>query len=54
MKIYLNKIREDWIVDRFYKEWYKNNAKISTNLFNRSDSVWIIAPWMNIINFNNL
>ena len=44
MKIYLNKIREDWIVDRFYKEWYKNNAKISTKLFNRSDIVWIIAP----------
>lgn len=54
MKIYLNKIREDWIVDRFYKEWYKNNAKISTKIFNKSDIVWIIAPWMNNINFNNL
>ena len=28
--IYLNRLREDWIVDRTRDEWYKNNKDIST------------------------
>lgn len=46
MKIYLNKIKEDWIIDRLRKEWYTNNKKISTSFVSNSNIVWLIAPWM--------
>jgi len=46
MKIYLNKISENWVVDRFYKEWYKYNSDISTKFIKKSDLIWVIAPWM--------
>ena len=45
MKIYLNKIREDWIIDRVKKEfsnYFKGNV---TNNINKADIIWIIAPW---------
>ena len=45
LKIYLNKISEDWIIDRTYKEWYKANNSISTKYQQRSNLIWIIAPW---------
>lgn len=54
MKIYLNKIRENWIVDRFYKEWYKYNSNISTKFQIRSDIIWLIAPWVNNVNHDYL
>lgn len=46
MKIYLNKINENWVVDRFYKEWHKYNPEISTKSIKKSDIIWVIAPWM--------
>jgi len=52
MKIYLNKINENWVVDRFYKEWYKYNSEISTKSLRKSDIIWVIAPWMKNINYN--
>ncbi len=45
-KVYLNQINEDWVVDRFRKEWYEFNSEISSEKINNSDIVWIIAPWM--------
>ena len=45
MKIYLNKPKENWIVDRFVSEWSKNNFNITTNRISKSDIVWIISPW---------
>ena len=45
-KVYLNQINEDWVVDRFRKEWYQFNSEISSEKINNSDIVWIIAPWM--------
>ena len=30
MKIYISKVNESWVVDRFRKEWYKYNSDIST------------------------
>lgn len=45
MKIYLNKPKENWIVDRFVSEWSKNNFNITTNRIAKSDIVWIISPW---------
>tara|TARA_B100001996_G_scaffold125819_1_gene95343 strand:- start:19 stop:963 length:945 start_codon:yes stop_codon:yes gene_type:complete len=43
--IYLNKINEDWVVDRFRNEWYENNKSISTGNIYRADLVWLIASW---------
>tara|TARA_B100001996_G_scaffold365371_2_gene335212 strand:+ start:802 stop:1743 length:942 start_codon:yes stop_codon:yes gene_type:complete len=43
--IYLNRLREDWIVDRTRDEWYKNNKDISTKFVSRAEIVWLIAPW---------
>ena len=45
MKVYLNSPKENWIVDRFVKEWKKYNKQISTNFIKTSDIVWIISPW---------
>ena len=45
MKIYINKINENWVVDRLKKEWIKNNKDINTKSLMRSDIIWIIAPW---------
>ena len=46
MKIFVPKINESWIVDRVREEWYKNNKDISTKLRNKSDVIWIMAPWL--------
>jgi len=43
--IYLNKINEDWVVDRFRNEWYENNKSISTKYIYRSNLIWLIASW---------
>tara|TARA_B100000945_G_C20404427_1_gene609208 strand:- start:75 stop:992 length:918 start_codon:yes stop_codon:yes gene_type:complete len=44
-KIFLNKTREGWVVDRFRSEWYSNNSDISTRFITQADIIWIIAPW---------
>ena len=46
MKIYLNKINEDWIIDRLKSEWFYYNSEISTKFINRADIIWIISPWL--------
>ena len=46
MQIYLNKIKESWVVDRFKSEWYEFNEDISTNKINKADIVWLITPWL--------
>lgn len=43
--IYLNSAKEDWVVDRFRKEWYKYNKSLSTKLSYNAKIIWIIAPW---------
>lgn len=45
MKIYLNSLKEDWVVDQFIAEWNKYRIEIQTNQINEADIVWIIAPW---------
>lgn len=45
MRIYISKVNESWVVNRFRNEWYENNKKISTKSILNSDIVWIIAPW---------
>ncbi|MAU54204.1 MAG: hypothetical protein CMC29_00130 [Flavobacteriaceae bacterium] len=45
MKIYINSLKEDWVVDQFIAEWNKYRIEIQTNQINEADIVWIIAPW---------
>ncbi len=45
MKIFLNKINENWVVDRFRSEWIKNNSSQVTEKIKESDIIWIISPW---------
>ena len=46
MKVYLSKLNESWVVDRFRDDWYQNNKDISTESINKSDIIWIISPWV--------
>lgn len=55
MKVYVNNPNENWIVDRFRKEWI--NFSLHKNVIHPifSELIWIIAPWTwNSININQL
>ena len=41
MKVYIPKIKEDWIIDRIRKEWYESSKDISTKISINSDIIWI-------------
>ena len=43
-KIYINKVNEDWIIDRVRGEWIEHQNSVSKFAFN-ADGVWLIAPW---------
>ena len=43
--IYLNNLKEDWIVDRTRKEWYQNNKNVSTKNIYKANLIWLIASW---------
>ena len=45
MKIYIPKVRENWIIDRIRKEWYDSSNNISTKFITSADIIWINAPW---------
>ena len=45
IKIYLNKLNENWIVDRQRQEFIEKNNDIVTKLIYKSNLLWIIAPW---------
>ena len=45
MKIFTNKIKENWVVDKFILEWEEHNDGYITDKIKKSDIVWIIAPW---------
>lgn len=45
MKIFINDVNEDWIVDRFKNEWQENHKNTSVKSIKNSDIVWIISPW---------
>ncbi len=44
--IFLSKLNEDWIVDRFRREWYEFNGHNSTKRISKAEIIWLIAPWM--------
>ena len=46
MKIYTNKIKESWIIDRVTKEWNQQNGDLITKKIKESDIIWIIANWV--------
>jgi hypothetical protein len=45
MKVFILPPGEDWIVDRFVKEWYSDNAEISTYNVLEADVIWLLADW---------
>jgi len=45
MKIFLNKIKEDWIIDRVSHEFSASAKNLVTRRVVNSDIIWIIAPW---------
>jgi len=45
MKIYIPKINESWIVDRFRSEWIDNNYTSHSSFLFNSDIIWILSPW---------
>lgn len=45
MKLFINRGKENWVVDRFYNEWNKYNYKTS-KLYNFGEKIiWLMAPW---------
>ena len=44
-KVYINRVKENWIVDRFKNEWIENNKSNYTNNIFKSTHIWVIAPW---------
>jgi glycosyltransferase involved in cell wall biosynthesis len=44
-KVYVLPPSEDWIVDRFVKEWNEDNKDISVLSPNDADVVWLLADW---------
>lgn len=45
-KVFIPKVKESWVVDRFRIEWIKGNKELFTKNIFQSDTVWIIAPWI--------
>ena len=39
--VYLNEVKENWIIDRTRKEWYDNNHKYSTSKSRNADIIWL-------------
>lgn len=46
MKVYLSKIKESWVVDKFREEFINFYPQIITNRLSKADIVWILAPWV--------
>jgi glycosyltransferase involved in cell wall biosynthesis len=45
MRVFVLPPREDWVVDRFVREWYANNPEISTRNPDDADVIWLAADW---------
>lgn len=43
--VFVLRPHEDWIVDRFVKEWSEDNADITTNDLITSKVIWLYADW---------
>ena len=45
MKLYLNPLKENWVVDNVISEWNKYQGNLVTSKIKESDIIWLIAPW---------
>ena len=45
MKIFINSLNENWVVDNVISEWKNYNSIITTDYIKQADIVWLIAPW---------
>jgi len=44
-KVFVLRPSEDWIVDRFVREWNADNSDISTFDPSEADVIWLLASW---------
>ena len=44
-KVFILRPSEDWVVDRFVTEWYKDNSNISVTNSKEADVIWLLASW---------
>lgn len=44
-KVYVLPPKEDWIVDRFVKEWNEDNSDISVSKPEDANVIWLLADW---------
>ena len=45
MNLYINSAKENWVVDRFIKEFREFDKITTTRFLFNADLIWIIAPW---------
>jgi len=45
MNLYINSANENWVVDRFIKEFKQFGGITTTKFIFKADLIWIIAPW---------
>jgi len=45
VKIFINKVGENWICDRFAQEWEIYNSTFSTNDISEANIIWLMASW---------
>lgn len=45
MKIYINNANENWVVDRFQKEWNQFNSRQARTYLLKNKIIWLISPW---------
>ena len=43
--IFLLDAKENWVCDRFVKEWYQENSDISTHDIDQAKTIWLLAGW---------
>lgn len=44
-KVFVLPPQEDWIIDRFTKEWYQDNTDVSVTDPRLADIVWLFSDW---------
>ena len=45
MKIYINLVNENWVVDNVISEWNNYQKELTTKNIRKADIIWIISPW---------
>ena len=45
MKVYLNNLNENWVVDRFRNDWILKNPDLYSEKAENCEIIWLISPW---------